>query len=331
MDRRLKKIRLDENYPKEVKKHVEWLCNRELAVFMEQGLKRAVYDGIKTLLHRIILELEAKKAHICQYEKELGRLKEAFLKEVHEVSMNLMEWLGSESTGGQTFFPALKGFLSELVKLADLDQFFKVVEALSKSYGLLDPFDGRIEAKAQEMVVNNGCPMIKIGENSDEFKQKLFKKCRKVFSSFGSINICNLLTRTLSEGARSALFNQKIQSSHWFLEAFVNDPTIDHDPALHEKKWVGVPEEIDLQNHPIWTGALGQYDPDRERFKAVKEAYRMVFATELGVFSLRNITFLENYQKAYQRLSKEEKKPPHQQPDRVSGPPAPRSPAHDYS
>lgn len=312
VNRRLNRIKEDETFRWEAGKHIEWLCNRELAIFMEQGIRRIVYEAITTLFNRVIGKLETSKAQIETYGAYLNKTKESFIEEAGGVCSNLADWVRGEAQEGRNHLNHLDAFLAKMVDLVDINLIYSIFSTLAASYNIPDPFDGNIDAKVRTIIGSLGSsPFETIRSDPHAFKKNLFMTCRSTFGGIGSVNVCDLLNTTLQRDVRDNLFKEKIDDSMWFLEASTDDPAIAHDPALHEKKWVGVPNGIDLLHHPVWNGILEQYNPNSQRFNAVREPYRMVFATEMGVFCLRNVKFLGNYAEGFRRLSSEERKRRH--------------------
>ncbi|MCP4350123.1 MAG: hypothetical protein GY795_32000 [Desulfobacterales bacterium] len=302
VDRKLNHIRDDQKIRWALSKHIQWLCNRELAVFMEQARVREVNRNIQTLLGRLIHSLGMEKEKIDHYISRLNHTEGAFSEEASELCRNLLEWIKGESSNHSVYLDKLKEFLEGYLQKGRR-QLDTLLKGLAAAYQIRDPFDGNTGASAGAVVKNIGNPFNRLMDGQDGFKTELFDKSRKVFADFSRINICDLLTATLSDDMKNRLFEEKISLSEWCLDVFTNDLTIDHNPAIHEKKWVGVPNSVALDSHSIWNGPLAGYDPDSQRFNALEEPYRMVFATETGVFCMRNIQFLDIYAKSYRAIS----------------------------
>jgi hypothetical protein len=309
VSRRLNRIKEDETFPWEVGKHIEWLCNKDLAFFMEQGLRRAVYETMTTLFNRIIIKLEAIKAQINAFVTFLNDAKESSIEEARGVCSNLVAWVRGETQGDHNYLVSLNKFLSDMINLDDIGQLYKVFATLPASYNIADCFDGNIDTKARAIIGSLGSAYESFNKDSAGFREGLFHACRNVFDAVESVNICDLLVSSLKLEGRNSLFANKIGMSEWFLQfASLNDPAIMHSQTTHEIKWVSVPMNVDLNNHPIWEGTISGC---KNRDQSVPTPYRMLFATELGVFCLRNITLLADYARVYRGLPLDQKRTCH--------------------
>jgi hypothetical protein len=324
IERRLRHIEEDKKYRGfELRKHIQWLCRNELAVFMEQGGKRAIYERMETLTNRMIGFLEDKKTSIENYVENLRKIKSNFLGEMRKTCDNLLGAIKADPMSS-VLFKELEEHIGQINKgITDNDPFIanydNIVRGLLRSYDIADPFGGNIEGKARNTLSKVQNTITKINKEVDnifyaafkdpeDFKNKLFIECREMFNSVKDVGICELLVRKLNDAERDKLFDEKQKVAQYPLEVFTFDPTIQHDPNLFDKKWVGVPNEIDINTHGIWGGALASFDTQNQRFKAINENYRMVFATETGVFCLRNTEFINTYRDSFNSQSEDDMK-----------------------
>jgi len=310
VDRRLHRIRADRNYRQELETHARWLCTKELAVFMDHGARRALYDAMATLVRRVIAVLDRSKKDIEEYQDTLKTLEGQFRKETAEICKNLQAWMTADTLVGEQFLKGLHSALAQYMNLTDAEDVARVTRDILAPYNIPDPFDGAIDRRAGETVAALGDGFTRLLKDKNTYSKELFSQCRQRFAALGAVNICELLLQ-LHSAERDKLFDEKRRQSTWPLQVLTNDPTIDHDPALHDKKWVGVPTTIDLHHHAVWAGVLSLYDARNERFTAIPQPYRMVFATSTSVFCLRNLQEVQGYSSAYRRLVPAESKKQH--------------------
>ena len=297
-------------YRWELRKHSQWLCKKELDQFLEMGKEKAFYKRADDLIHRVDQELKQLQENVAIYVDKLEKWGQEFVKNMLEIFQNLRDQQENDPVNR-----ALKEILEDILKDVPRDDakwdkiigkfYEKLVLRLFKEYKIPNTI-GNIDTVTEEIVKKvSGGRMGKslfnaVLENEDSFKTEVLKLCRNKLGGVRKVSICDLITG-LETGERKRFLEEKEKDSAWLLQVDTTDRTIDHVPGQCEKKWVGVWDQLD-QKHDIWKDS-----PNYNKTPSLKEPYRMVFVSEMGVFPLRSIDVIESYRNAYEGMDGDKK------------------------
>ena len=301
---------LSPKYLWELKKHAHWLCERDLALFLNLGEEKIFYSTAHDLVHNTRDKLDRLKAQVDDYKKSLNNWKIEYLKNMVDVFKNLNAQLNDDPVNN-----GLRDILGQLpdepvkweTNIAAVYKDFLV--PFFKRYNITNPITD-IDVVAEEIIkgICDGelgiAPFRAVLSNPETFKKGVFEACRKRFETIKNVSVCDLLLQ-VDKTARRETLNKKKKEAAWLLQTYTQDETIDHVPDLCEKKWVGVSSKIN-NNHQIWKD-LSEYGTEA-RFMSLEEPYRMVFVGEMGVFCLRNLKLLGSYKKTYDSMKDKDRR-----------------------
>jgi hypothetical protein len=308
VDRRIERIRndLSSKYTWELSKHAKWLCEKELAEFLNLGKERTVCKSAWALIHKVNDELERLQARVENYAGNLKAWGQEFTKNMLEVFKNLRDQADSDPVN-----QGLRGIIENMLRdfpekelkweeiaLRFYDQF---MVPLFRKYNISNTI-ANIDTVSEEMIKEiSGGEMgnslfQKITSDKNAFKSEVFDASRKRLDGIRKVSVCDLLLQ-LDPQTRKNLLEEKKNKAAWLLQVNTHDETINHVPELCEKNWIGVWQGIDPVNHAIWKD-LTEYDSPF-RMASLPEPYRMVFVSEIGVFSLRNVPLVEEYKRTH--------------------------------
>ncbi|MCX5893412.1 MAG: hypothetical protein NTW80_10675 [Deltaproteobacteria bacterium] len=306
---RRQRIDGDKGYFWEMGKQVEWLCNRELSLFLKKGLDRAVAENVTYILGDINSDIGVALNDVRNYLSTLETLKVAFLEKMWEVLESLQKF-GADPLNAR-LQQICEGIIREGRGVSHWNQnvegiFQQIIVPLLDSYNVPFPHSTAdlFADKTWDILNSNDVkgtrPLFEtVIQHGDTFRNALFQACRAGFACLGEITLPDVLMR-LDETVRRTLLRKKIKDSAVLGKINTTDITIRHDPALCDRKFIMVGNNLGLteQDHPIWA-ELADYDPAEERVNSLKQPYRMVFVEGSGVFALRNLGFLQHYAISY--------------------------------
>jgi len=303
---------MDDLHPKyhwELGKHSQWLCEKELAQFLTVGSEKAVCKSAGDLIHRVDQEMERLQAEVETYVNRLNTWGRGFIENMMEIFRNLRDQEDNDPVNQKLrnmVEQILKDFPQDNAKWEEITQtlYERFVSPLFKEYRIPNPI-GNMDTVSEEIVKDASGG--KMGDslfravltNESSFKTSLFDLCRTRLDGIRKVSVCDLLMQ-LNSDKRNRILEEKRKRAAWLLQVDANDETINHAPALCEKKWVGVWQGVNPQTHPIWTDLSG-YDV-LDRMPSLPEPYRMVFVSEIGVFPLRNIHVIEDHKRAHENI-----------------------------
>jgi len=303
------RIDADKGYVWELGKQVEWLCNRELSLFLKKSLDKAMAENITYLLGDIISDIVVALNEVRNYINTLDALKARFLEKMWEVLESLRKF--DNDPLNAPLQQVCEGILRDGRGLPYWSQnveaiYQQIILPMLGSYNVPFPFStpdlfaDKTWDILNSLEVKGNRPLFEtVLQQSDTFSTALFVACNGEYASLREKTLPDVLMGLDAE-VRRGLLRKKIKEAAVLGKVHTTDNTIKHDPALCDRKFVMVSSKIGLteKDHRIWAD-LADFDPAEERVNSLKQPYRMVFAEGSGVFALRNLGFLQHFAISY--------------------------------
>lgn len=294
--RRLRRISDDKNYKWELSKHLGWFCHRELNSFIRTSIRKTKYGFVIEILSKIKNAIRKEAERTRALIDFLRSNTELYAARADEQKRDIESWIGKEEAHiGAVHLKLLKEMLTRYNQLGIAG----FIDQLSQIYSNNNLASGQGKSLANGILTRFRNIYEVFPQNTGTNNDSVFNECRTALKNLLVFNICDILTAIVDTRQVSNMLNEKMRLSEWPLPLSLIGRYLQHNPSLHQKKWIGVNSNT-ATDHVIWNRFFSQYVPNL-RFQTFEEEYRIVFISEVTVFCLRDILSLKEFKKIYEK------------------------------